>query len=70
VRHPGYLGGIIFLLACPFVLGSWWSLVPAVFGAALLALRTALEDRMLQAELEGYAEYAGQVRYRLLPGIW
>jgi protein-S-isoprenylcysteine O-methyltransferase Ste14 len=38
--------------------------------AVLLIIRTALEDRTLQAELNGYAEYARQVRYRLLPGIW
>jgi protein-S-isoprenylcysteine O-methyltransferase Ste14 len=30
----------------------------------------ALEDRTLQAELPGYAEYAWRVRYRLLPGVW
>jgi protein-S-isoprenylcysteine O-methyltransferase Ste14 len=70
VRHPGYLGGAIFLLACPFVLGSWWSLIPSVLGAALLVLRTALEDRVLQAELPGYADYASRVHYRLLPGVW
>ena len=36
--------------------------------ALLLILQTALEDRTVQAELVGYAEYARQVRYRLLPG--
>ena len=38
--------------------------------AVLIIIRTALEDRTLQAELTGYQEYARQVRYRLLPGIW
>jgi protein-S-isoprenylcysteine O-methyltransferase Ste14 len=38
--------------------------------AILLLLRTALEDRALQAELIGYADYTHQVRHRLLPGIW
>jgi protein-S-isoprenylcysteine O-methyltransferase Ste14 len=33
-------------------------------------VRTALEDRTLHEELEGYAAYAQQVRYRLLPGVW
>jgi protein-S-isoprenylcysteine O-methyltransferase Ste14 len=37
---------------------------------ALLVIRTALEDRTLQEELPGYAEYAGKVRYRLFPGMW
>jgi protein-S-isoprenylcysteine O-methyltransferase Ste14 len=36
----------------------------------VIVVRTALEDRTLQAELEGYKDYAGQVRYRLLPGVW
>jgi protein-S-isoprenylcysteine O-methyltransferase Ste14 len=33
-------------------------------------VRTALEDRTLQAELSGYAEYALRVRFRLIPGVW
>jgi protein-S-isoprenylcysteine O-methyltransferase Ste14 len=33
-------------------------------------LRTCLEDRDLKRELPGYSDYARQVRYRLLPGIW
>jgi len=70
MRHPGYLGGILFLLTCPFLLGSQWAIVPAILGAALLVVRTALEDRMLNAELPGYSEYAARVRYRLLPGVW
>ncbi len=32
--------------------------------------RTALEDRTLHEKLPGYAEYAAQVRYRLVPGVW
>jgi protein-S-isoprenylcysteine O-methyltransferase Ste14 len=38
--------------------------------AFLFVIRTALEDRMLQAELPGYKEYARGVRYRLLPDVW
>jgi protein-S-isoprenylcysteine O-methyltransferase Ste14 len=70
VRHPGYAGAILSFLATPFLLGSWWALIPAVFGSAGYILRTALEDRTLQAELPGYGDYTQQVRYRLLPGIW
>jgi hypothetical protein len=32
--------------------------------------RTALEDRVLREQLEGYAGYARQVRYRMFPGMW
>lgn len=70
VRHPMYVGIIAFMLSIPLVLGSLWALVPAACIAALFVLRTALEDRTLQAELPGYAEYAQRTRYRLLPGVW
>ena len=70
VRHPAYVGMILFELALSILLASWWALLASGLCAILLILRTALEDRTLQAELTGYVEYARQVRYRLLPGIW
>ena len=70
VRHPGYVGMIVSLLATALALGSLWALIPAGLAAVLLVVRTALEDRTLQEELDGYQDYAGQVRYRLLPGVW
>lgn len=70
VRHPGYAGGVLADLAAPLALGSIWALVPGVAVVAVIALRTALEDRVLQEELAGYREYAARVRYRLLPGVW
>ena len=70
MRHPGYMGAILWELASPVVLASSWSLITGLLGAALLVLRTALEDRTLQAELAGYDAYARRVRYRLLPGVW
>lgn len=70
VRHPGYVGGIASGLGAALLLGSWWALIPAGLLIGLIILRTALEDRTLQNELDGYKEYAGRVRYRLLPGVW
>jgi protein-S-isoprenylcysteine O-methyltransferase Ste14 len=70
VRHPGYLGTILYELAVPVLLASWWALIVGGLNVVLLILRTALEDRTLQAELSGYDDYARQVRHRLLPGIW
>ncbi len=70
VRHPGYVGTILFHLATPFMLGSRWALIPAGLVAIILIVRTALEDRTLQNELPGYKEYADRVHYRLLPGVW
>ncbi len=70
VRHPGYAGASLFALGTALLLDSTWALVPALVSVGLLAVRTWLEDRTLRAELEGYADYAGRTRYRLLPGIW
>ena len=70
VRHPAYLGAILYELAVPILLASWWALIVSILNAVLLVLRTALEDRTLQAELAGYMDYARQVRHRLVPGLW
>jgi protein-S-isoprenylcysteine O-methyltransferase Ste14 len=70
VRHPAYVGMIMFELAMPTLLASWWAIIAGGLCAILLILRTALEDHTLLAELTGYTDYARQVRYRLLPGIW
>ncbi len=71
VRHPGYLATILgFILAVPFLLGSWWAFIPVFLAAACLIIRTALEDSTLRNELSGYEDYVRRVRYRLLPGIW
>lgn len=70
VRHPGYAGMFLATVAGPILLGTIRGLVPAGVVIAAMTLRTALEDRTLRAELPGYAEYAGRVRYRLLPGVW
>jgi len=70
VRHPGYVGAMIFTIAAPIMLGSVWALIPAGINVILYIVRTALEDKTLLEELEGYPEYARQTRYRLLPGIW
>ncbi|HPL26923.1 MAG TPA: isoprenylcysteine carboxylmethyltransferase family protein [Anaerolineae bacterium] len=70
VRHPGYSAGVLNAIAAPLALGSLWALIPGLLCVGAIAVRTALEDRTLQAELPGYREYAQRVRYRLLPGVW
>jgi protein-S-isoprenylcysteine O-methyltransferase Ste14 len=70
MRHPGYAGAILKYLATPLFLDSGWAFIPAVFLVIVLVIRTSLEDKVLQAELEGYSEYADKVRYRLFPGVW
>lgn len=70
VRHPGYLGNVLAFPCMTLALGSWLALALSALLVAMFVVRTALEDRTLQAELSGYTEYAQQVRYRLVPGVW
>ena len=70
IRHPGYLGMIIYLLSTPIILGSFWALIPAIMTVILFIIRTSFEDNTLKKKLEGYKEYAERVKYRLISGIW
>jgi protein-S-isoprenylcysteine O-methyltransferase Ste14 len=70
MRHPGYAGGILFILAIPLMLGSLWAHLPAFLTSLVVVFRTSREDRTLQEELEGYRDYSRRVRFRLIPGIW
>lgn len=70
VRHPGYAGMSAFTLATPLILDSWWAFVPAAATGAIWVLRTVLEDRTLHNELDGYADYARKVKFKLLPSVW
>jgi protein-S-isoprenylcysteine O-methyltransferase Ste14 len=70
VRHPGYASLLCTYLTMPFALGSLWAIIPMAVLIANLFVRTFLEDRTLQNELDGYKDYAARVRYRLIPGIW
>jgi protein-S-isoprenylcysteine O-methyltransferase Ste14 len=70
VRHPMYLGIMILFLSIGPVLGSCYALIPGAIIDILFIIRTAKEDKTLQEELEGYQDYARQVKYRLIPWIW
>jgi protein-S-isoprenylcysteine O-methyltransferase Ste14 len=71
IRHPGYLAGVVIIVASGVALGSWLATaILIVFGLPFLLRRAITEDRVLQAELPGYRDYAARVRWRVLPGIW
>jgi protein-S-isoprenylcysteine O-methyltransferase Ste14 len=70
VRHPMYAAAILFLAGTPLLLGSWWGLACVPLLVAGLGYRAVLEERMLGAQLEGYADYAARVRYRFVPHVW
>ncbi len=70
VRHPGYLGMVISWIGFPLVTEAVFSFIPVAMAIILLIVRTVLEDRMLNCELTGYAEYSRGTKYKLLPFIW
>jgi protein-S-isoprenylcysteine O-methyltransferase Ste14 len=70
VRHPMYVGVIFFVFCLPLALGSFFALLLSAAILIVFLLRTSLEDKTLQKELPGYEEYAKQVRYKLIPGVW
>ncbi len=70
VRHPGYLGTMVWALAIPLVLGSLFAYIPAIIAIVILILRTYLEDKVLMNELGRYKEYTLKTKYRILPLIW
>ncbi len=71
VRHPGYLAGIVVMVASGLALDSWIATgLLMVCTLPFLLRRVVIEDRLLPAELPGYADYATRVRWRLVPGFW
>lgn len=70
VRHPMYVGGLVFLLGVPLALGSWWGLLTFLPLAAVVVWRLLDEERFLLQNLSGYGEYRSKVKHRLIPLVW
>ena len=70
VRHPYYIGLLLWILATPLALGSWWGLLMLAPMVLVIASRIRYEERFLNEHLRGYASYCESLRYRLVPLIW
>jgi len=70
VRHPMYAVTLWLFLSIPVVLGSWWALLCFLPYVAVIAVRIRNEEKVLEAGLDGYADYKKRVKYRLFPFIW
>ena len=70
VRHPMYVGGLVFILGIPLSLGSWWGLFIVVLFTPVIVWRILDEEKLLAKDLPGYAEYRNRVKYRLVPSVW
>jgi protein-S-isoprenylcysteine O-methyltransferase Ste14 len=67
VRHPMYSSALLYMLATPLALGSYWGLLPFSAVVPLLIWRLDDEEKMLTRELEGYTQYQQRVLNRLIP---
>ena len=70
VRHPMYLSTLLLFLSMPLVLGSVPSFVIMLAYIPIIAKRIRNEEKVLESELEGYAEYKKRVRYKVVPFVW
>lgn len=70
VRHPMYVGGLIFIFGVPLALGSWWALLTFIQLVFVIAWRLVDEERFLVKNLAGYSAYQNTVKYRLIPFVW
>lgn len=70
VRHPMYMSVLIIYLFSPLALGSYWSVIPALFIIPVLVARIISEEKILIKELPGYEEYTKEVKYRFIPKGW
>ncbi len=65
-----YSVAFLMLLALPPALGSLWGLAVVAAMLPFFMWRIADEEKLLTAELHGYAEYCRKIRFRLIPGIY
>jgi protein-S-isoprenylcysteine O-methyltransferase Ste14 len=70
IRHPGYAGMIPSMPLSGLALGSWVGFAIGLAYALMMLRRVRFEDAFLRSHLEGYHDYTGRVRYRLIPGVW
>jgi protein-S-isoprenylcysteine O-methyltransferase Ste14 len=65
-----YAAILAFIIGTALVLNSWHSALVGLLLMVLLGWRALLEERLLSASLNGYAEYMTRVHYRLIPFLW
>ena len=70
IRHPMYTATVLMFVMIPLILGSLAALPVFLVYPVLIVRRIGNEEKVLKAELDGYADYCTRVKYRLLPHIW
>jgi len=66
VRHPLYAGETLFYVGYLLSHLSWSNVIGLVIAVSLFVIRIRWEESII----EGYRNYARQVRWRLVPYVW
>ena len=69
LRHPAYQGEYAMACACAYAGANVWGLLCLAALLPLLVVRIRQEEALLVHD-QAYVAYQGQVRWRLLPGVW
>jgi protein-S-isoprenylcysteine O-methyltransferase Ste14 len=69
MRHPMYAGYLAVHIGVLAVMFSWWNLAVYAIGWTAQIYRLIAEERLLSEDSE-YRDYAAQVRWRLIPGVF
>jgi protein-S-isoprenylcysteine O-methyltransferase Ste14 len=69
VRHPLYLGALVFFLGIS-LLASPLALVPVAALAVVFGLKSAVEESFLHTAYPAYRDYCRRTRYRLIPFVY
>jgi protein-S-isoprenylcysteine O-methyltransferase Ste14 len=70
VRHPMYAFSLVAFLFVPLALGSYVTVPALALFLPIYVLRILNEEKLLRAELHGYAEYCQRTRWRMVPLVW
>jgi protein-S-isoprenylcysteine O-methyltransferase Ste14 len=70
VRHPMYLGALLFFAGIALWLESTASFLAVPLAFAPLIARIFVEEKALRETLDGYPDYMERVRFRIIPFVW
>ena len=65
-----YAATILLFLTMPLILGSFVSFLIFLVYPIIISKRIKNEEKVLEKELLGYAEYKERVKYKVIPFVW
>ena len=70
IRHPIYAALIAVSIGFALVTANWLFIGFGALSIGMSIGRIPREERMMRQGVAGYVDYAAEVRFRLIPGMW